>query len=56
MAKKKSRLDFMDMKKKGEQVAWVTAYDFPTASFVEQAVHLALPGSSSGSPQYFLYR
>jgi 3-methyl-2-oxobutanoate hydroxymethyltransferase len=37
MAKKKTRLDFIKMKKEGEQVAWVTAYDFPTASFVEQA-------------------
>ena len=37
MAKKKIRLDFAKMKKEGERVAWVTAYDFPTASFVEQA-------------------
>ena len=37
MAKKKTRLDFIKMKKEGEQVAWVTAYDFPTTSLVEQA-------------------
>jgi len=33
MAKKKTCLDFMKMKKEGEQAAWVTAYDFPTASY-----------------------
>lgn len=49
MAKKKSRLDFMEMKKKGEQVAWVTAYDFPTASFAEQAgMDMILVGDSLG--------
>ena len=32
MAKKKSRLDFMNMKKNGEKLTWVTAYDFPMAS------------------------
>ncbi|HOA77791.1 MAG TPA: 3-methyl-2-oxobutanoate hydroxymethyltransferase, partial [Thermosynergistes sp.] len=37
MAKKKGRLDFIQMKQKGEKVAWVTAYDFPMASFAEQA-------------------
>ena len=38
MAQKKTRLDFIKMKKEGEQVAWVTAYDFPTASFVSKPV------------------
>ncbi len=37
MFQKKTRLDFLEMKKKGELVAWITAYDFPTASFAEQA-------------------
>lgn len=49
MAKKKSRLDFIRMKKEGEQVAWVTAYDFPTASFAEQAgIDMLLVGDSLG--------
>ena len=49
MAKKKTRLDFIKMKKEGEQVAWVTAYDFPTASFVEQAgMDMILVGDSLG--------
>ncbi len=49
MAKKKSRLDFIRMKKEGEQVAWVTAYDFPTASFAEQAgMDMLLVGDSLG--------
>lgn len=49
MAKKKTCLDFIEMKKKGEQVAWVTAYDFPTASFVEQAgMDMILIGDSLG--------
>jgi len=46
---KKSRLDFIEMKKKGEQVAWITAYDFPTASFAEQAgMDMILVGDSMG--------
>ena len=49
MAKKKTRLDFIEMKKKGEQVVWVTAYDFPTASFAEQAgMDMLLVGDSLG--------
>ncbi|SMP60264.1 3-methyl-2-oxobutanoate hydroxymethyltransferase [Anoxynatronum buryatiense] len=49
MAKKKSILDLMKMKKEGEQVAWVTAYDFPTAMFVEQAgMDMILVGDSLG--------
>ncbi|MCF7936120.1 MAG: 3-methyl-2-oxobutanoate hydroxymethyltransferase [Synergistales bacterium] len=53
MAKKKGRLDFIKMKKEGEQVAWVTAYDFPTASFVEQAgMDMILVGDSMGMVVY----
>lgn len=49
MAKKKSILDLMKMKKEGEQVAWVTAYDFPTASFAAQAgMDMILVGDSLG--------
>ncbi|MBT9134970.1 MAG: 3-methyl-2-oxobutanoate hydroxymethyltransferase [Firmicutes bacterium] len=49
MAKKKNILDFRKMKKQGEQVAWVTAYDFPTASFAEQAgMDMLLVGDSLG--------
>ncbi len=49
MAKKKSVLDFKRMKQEGEQVAWVTAYDFPMASFAEQAgMDMILVGDSLG--------
>jgi 3-methyl-2-oxobutanoate hydroxymethyltransferase len=49
MAKKKSILDFIKMKKNGEQVAWITAYDFPMASFAEQAgMDMILVGDSLG--------
>lgn len=49
MAKKKSVLDFYKMKKEGEVAAWVTAYDFPTASFAEQAgMDMILVGDSLG--------
>lgn len=49
MAKKKTVLDFIKMKKNGEQVAWVTAYDYPTAAFVEQAgMDMILVGDSLG--------
>ena len=46
---KKTVIDFMNMKKNGEKVAWVTAYDFPTASFAEQAgMDMLLVGDSLG--------
>jgi 3-methyl-2-oxobutanoate hydroxymethyltransferase len=49
MGKKKNVLDFRRMKKEGDQVAWVTAYDFPTASFAEQAgIDMILVGDSLG--------
>ena len=49
MKKKKTILDFYEMKKKGEQVTWVTAYDYPTATFVEQAgLDMILVGDSLG--------
>ena len=49
MAKKKSILDFQEMKNQGEKVAWITAYDFPMASFAEQAgIDMILVGDSLG--------
>lgn len=49
MIKKKSILDFHNMKKQGEKVAWITAYDFPMASFAEQAgMDMILVGDSLG--------
>ncbi len=50
MTKKKKNIhDFYKMKKNGEQVAWVTAYDFPTALFCEQAdMDMILVGDSLG--------
>ncbi len=46
---KKSVLDFIRMKKEGEKVAWVTAYDFPMAMFAEQAgMDMVLVGDSMG--------
>ena len=49
MAKKKGRLEFAEMKKNGEKVAWITAYDFPTAMFAEAAgMDMILVGDSLG--------
>ena len=49
MAKKKTILDFNEMKQKGENVAWITAYDFPTAQFAEKAgMDMILVGDSLG--------
>ena len=49
MAKKKSILDLHNMKKNKEKIAWVTAYDYPMASFAEQAgIDMILVGDSLG--------
>lgn len=49
MVKKKNVIDFYNMKKEGKQVAWVTAYDYPTASFAEKAgMDMILVGDSLG--------
>jgi len=46
---KKSVLDFNEMKKKGEKITYLTAYDFPMASFVEKAgIDMILVGDSAG--------
>ena len=39
MSKKKSVMDFRRMKEEGEMVAWVTAYDYPMASFARAGGH-----------------
>ncbi len=49
MARKKSILDFQKMKKEGVKAVWVTAYDFPVASFAEKAgMDMILVGDSLG--------
>lgn len=49
MKKKLSRFDFERMKKSGEKVVWVTAYDFSTAQFAERAgMNMLLVGDSLG--------
>jgi 3-methyl-2-oxobutanoate hydroxymethyltransferase len=50
---KKSVLDFLEMKKAGEKVAWLTSYDFPTAQFAEKAgIDMLLVGDSMGMCVY----
>lgn len=45
---KKTVLDFMEMKKKGEKITFLTAYDFPMASFCEKAgMDMVLVGDSA---------
>lgn len=49
MAKRKSLLDLYKMRDEGEQIAWLTAYDFPTAQFAEAAgMDMLLVGDSLG--------
>jgi 3-methyl-2-oxobutanoate hydroxymethyltransferase len=51
--RKKSILDFAKMKQEGEQITWITAYDFPTAGLVEQAgIDMILVGDSVGMVVY----
>ena len=46
---KKTILDLMKMKKTGEKLTWITAYDAPMASFAEQAgMDMILVGDSLG--------
>lgn len=45
---KKTVLDFQQMKKKGEKITYLTAYDFPMASFCEKAgIDMILVGDSA---------
>ena len=47
--KKRSVLDFYKMRDAAEKVAWITAYDAPTASLAEQAgIDMLLVGDSVG--------
>ena len=49
MSKKKGKLEFLEMKRNGEKVTWITAYDFPTAMFAEAAgIDMILVGDSLG--------
>lgn len=53
MPKKKSLFDFYEMKKNGEKVSWLTAYDYPTAQFAETAsLDMLLVGDSLGMCVY----
>ena len=46
---KKTVLNFLDMKKKGEKITYLTSYDFPMASFCEKAgIDMILVGDSAG--------
>ena len=52
-ATKKAVGDFQSMKQTGQKIAWLTAYDFPTASFEEAAgVDMILVGDSLGMCVY----
>ena len=53
MPPKKGIFDLHEMKRRGEQIAWLTAYDYPTASFEEAAgVDMILVGDSLGMCVY----
>lgn len=50
---RKSLLDLYKMKEKGEKIAWLTSYDFPTAQFAEAAgMDMILVGDSLGMCVY----
>jgi 3-methyl-2-oxobutanoate hydroxymethyltransferase len=51
--KKKSIQDFYAMKEKGEQITYITSYDYPTATFAERAgMDMILVGDSLGMCVY----
>ena len=53
MPKKKMIHDFYEMKRKGEKIAYLTAYDYPTAQFAEAAgMDMILVGDSLGMCVY----
>lgn len=50
---KKSIFDFMEMKRKGEKITWLTCYDYPTAKLMNQAgLDMILVGDSVGLVVY----
>ncbi len=50
---KKGRLDFTRMKRQGERLTWITAYDYPIAHFAEQVgMDMILVGDSLGMVVY----
>ena len=52
-SRKLNRFDFQRMKENREPVAWITAYDFPTAQFSEAAgMNMLLVGDSLGMCVY----
>jgi 3-methyl-2-oxobutanoate hydroxymethyltransferase len=52
---KRTVLDFLDMKARGEKITFLTAYDYPLASFAEQAgIEMLLVGDSLGMVIYGL--
>ena len=51
--KKPSIFDLYQMKEKGEKIAWLTSYDFPTAQFAQEAgMEMILVGDSLGMCVY----
>jgi len=53
MSKKPSIFDLYQMKAKGEKIAWLTSYDFPTAQFAQEAgMEMILVGDSLGMCVY----
>ena len=51
--KKVSILDLQKMKERGEKITWLTAYDYPTAQFAEEAgLEMLLVGDSLGMCVY----
>lgn len=53
MGKKKSIHDFLQMKKEGKKIVFLTSYDFPTAQFAEAAgLDMLLVGDSLGMCVY----
>jgi len=53
MKKKKTIQDFYAMKEKGEQITYITSYDYPTATFAEKAgMDMILVGDSLGMCVY----
>ena len=53
MPPKKGVLELHEMKRAGEKIAWLTAYDYPTAAFEQAAgVDMILVGDSLGMCVY----